>query len=71
MYEYFCHNKIQIHSMFSLTPQKETPIKCFENKKLKTLGNVNRTNEENVINVLHGDEKKVIVVIIMNHHLEN
>ena len=71
MHECFGHTKIQIHSMFSLTPQKETPIKCFENKKLKTLGNVNRTNEENVINVLHGDEKKVIVVIIMNHHLEN
>ena len=27
-------------------------------KKLKSLGNVNRTNKENVINVLHGDEKK-------------
>ena len=58
MHECFGHTKIQIHSKFNSTPLKDTPIKCFVDKKYKTLGNVNKINEENVINILHGKEKK-------------
>ena len=66
-HECFGHIKFQIHSYFNKKKISQTPKKCFDDKKLKSLVSINKTIRDDTINVL--PEK--IVGIIWKAHMEN
>ena len=51
-HESFGHLKFQIHNGFCFEKLNSTPRKCFENKKLKKLVEINKPIKNNTINIL-------------------
>lgn len=57
MHESFGHKKLKLQFDFFEKDTKDTPKKCFKDKKLKELVSINEINHEKYINILFNDEK--------------
>ena len=56
-HECFGYIKFRFHSIFCLKKISKTPKKCFDNKILKELVEINNTIKKNTINILNNNEK--------------
>ena len=57
MHESFGHKKLKLQFDFFEKDAKDTPKKCFKDKKLKELVKINKINHEKYINILFDEEK--------------